>query len=140
MDDMSKHEDATIAESGLPSTTATATEWSVGKRVLDQYDIAAVHRGGMGVIYRARHLGWGTDVAVKCPRPELFRNFGLAGAYTLPGGTAGAYRGTRHYASPEQAAGDGLGTGSDVWSLSANSTTTPAQYPPSMWPPMDNTS
>ena len=26
----------------------------------------------MGLVYRARHLGWDTDLAVKCPRPELF--------------------------------------------------------------------
>ena len=49
-----------------------ADEWQVGERVADQYEITDVHRGGMGVVYRARHLGWDVDVAIKRPRPELF--------------------------------------------------------------------
>jgi WD40 repeat protein len=28
----------------------------------------------MGLVYRVRHLTWETDLAVKCPKPELFQN------------------------------------------------------------------
>jgi hypothetical protein len=31
-------------------------------------------QGGMGVVYRVRHLAWGIDLAVKSPRPDLFRS------------------------------------------------------------------
>ena len=30
--------------------------------------------GGMGVVYRVKHLEWDIDMAMKCPRPELFAN------------------------------------------------------------------
>ncbi|MFD0276012.1 protein kinase [Kitasatospora sp. NPDC127111] len=34
-----------------------------------------VHQqGGMGLVHRVRHLGWGIDLAVKSPRPELLRD------------------------------------------------------------------
>jgi WD40 repeat protein len=197
----------------------------VGDRILDQYEILGSRRGGMGIVYRARHLGWGVDVAVKRPQPHqgeidsgqfvheartwvglglhpnvchchyvrtidglpsivaeyvdmgcladwirdgrlyqgdrrqvlervldiaiqtvrglehahangvLHRDvkpanilieadhtvklcdFGIAGAYRSAGGTNKAYRGTRHYASPEQAAGEPLGSASDLWSF-----------------------
>ncbi|MFF4924114.1 WD40 repeat domain-containing serine/threonine-protein kinase [Kitasatospora sp. NPDC001261] len=47
--------------------------WSVGEVVADQYRVLRVHtEGGMGVVYRVRHLEWDVDLAVKCPRPELF--------------------------------------------------------------------
>ena len=201
---------------------ALLVEWNVGDRVLDQYEITGVHRGGMGVVYRARHLGWDVDVAVKRPRPELFRTpanrdrfareartwvdiglhphvcnchyvrtidgvpavvaeyvhggsladwirdrrlyagserevfariadlavqaaWGLAHAHALgvvhrdvkpanilvgddvkitdfglAGAATGSYRGTRQYASPEQAAGKTTGTRSDVWSFAVS--------------------
>jgi len=48
--------------------------WRVGEIVDDRYEVVQVHEsGGMGLVYRVRHLGWGTDLAVKSPRPELFR-------------------------------------------------------------------
>ncbi|MBS2550595.1 protein kinase [Catenulispora sp. NL8] len=47
--------------------------WQVGDVVAGQYRVTRIHeRGGMGLVYRVRHLGWDTDLAVKCPRPELF--------------------------------------------------------------------
>lgn len=36
--------------------------------------LLAAHRGGMGLVYRVRHLAWHVDLAVKVPRPELFRH------------------------------------------------------------------
>ncbi|MFD3694842.1 protein kinase [Streptomyces sp. NPDC058646] len=39
-----------------------------------QYEVTGVHTdGGMGLVYRVWHREWDTDLAVKCPRPELFR-------------------------------------------------------------------
>jgi WD40 repeat protein len=47
--------------------------WRVGQVVDGRYEVVQVHEsGGMGVVYRVRHLEWGTDLAVKCPRAELF--------------------------------------------------------------------
>jgi serine/threonine protein kinase len=47
--------------------------WRVGDVIAGQYRVTRIHEhGGMGLVYRARHLGWDTDLAVKCPRPELF--------------------------------------------------------------------
>ncbi|WP_327090248.1 serine/threonine protein kinase [Nonomuraea sp. NBC_01738] len=48
--------------------------WRVGDVIDSRYEVTRVHEhGGMGLVYRVRHLLWGTDLAVKCPRPELFR-------------------------------------------------------------------
>lgn len=212
----------TAADSG--TRNETAAEWRVGDRILDQYEITGLRPGGMGIVYRARHMSWGVDVALKRPRPRtgvdtdqfireartwvglglhphvahchyvrtidgapsivaeyvetgcladwisdgrlyqgdrrevlarildiaiqtawglehshangvLHRDvkpanilitadhtvkicdFGIAGAYRPDGETNGAYRGTRRYASPEQAAGRPLASSSDLWSF-----------------------
>jgi WD40 repeat protein/serine/threonine protein kinase len=48
--------------------------WRVGDVIDGRYEVTRVHEhGGMGLVYRVRHLLWGTDLAVKCPRPELFQ-------------------------------------------------------------------
>ncbi|GAA4587090.1 hypothetical protein GCM10023194_35030 [Planotetraspora phitsanulokensis] len=48
--------------------------WRVGEVVDGRYEVTRVHEhGGMGVVYRVRHLGWDIDLAVKSPRPDLFR-------------------------------------------------------------------
>ncbi|MDT3442993.1 protein kinase domain-containing protein [Pseudofrankia sp. BMG5.37] len=50
-----------------------STDWRVGERVLGLYHVRQVFTsGGMGLVYRVRHLGWNVDLAVKSPRPELF--------------------------------------------------------------------
>ncbi|MEU1012924.1 protein kinase [Streptomyces sp. NPDC005890] len=54
---------------------AVPSVWSVGDVIDGRYQVTEVlGRGSMGVVYRVRHLGWGTDLAVKSPRPALFRS------------------------------------------------------------------
>ncbi|MET9342151.1 protein kinase [Nonomuraea sp. NPDC003804] len=49
--------------------------WRVGDVIDGRYEVTRVHEhGGMGLVYRVRHLLWGADLAVKCPRSELFRD------------------------------------------------------------------
>jgi WD40 repeat protein/serine/threonine protein kinase len=49
--------------------------WQVGDVVLDLYEVKQIHEsGGMGLVYRVHHKGWGIDLAVKSPRPQFFRN------------------------------------------------------------------
>ncbi|HEY3382789.1 MAG TPA: protein kinase [Vicinamibacterales bacterium] len=48
--------------------------WNAGDVILGFYEVTKVHQsGGMGLVYRVRHRGWQTDLAVKAPRPEFFR-------------------------------------------------------------------
>ncbi|QDU23778.1 WD40 repeat domain-containing serine/threonine-protein kinase [Urbifossiella limnaea] len=67
-----------------PPTTTDATAavpavWEPGSVVLGQYRVDAVHEGGaMGLVYRVHHLGWGMDLAVKSPRPEVLARAGGA--------------------------------------------------------------
>ena len=43
----------------------------MGDVVLGLYEIRHVHTtGGMGLVYRVRHRGWNTELALKRPRPE----------------------------------------------------------------------
>jgi serine/threonine protein kinase/WD40 repeat protein len=45
---------------------------SVGTIVEDTYEVLGVlGQGGMGRVYRVRHLGWNVDLALKAPRPDL---------------------------------------------------------------------
>ncbi|WP_422753806.1 protein kinase domain-containing protein [Micromonospora sp. WMMD708] len=45
--------------------------WRPGDRILDLYEVLdAPLAGGMGLVYRVRHPGWDTELAVKVPRPE----------------------------------------------------------------------
>ena len=43
--------------------------------VVEDGELRPAHlSGGMGLVYRMRHLAWGVDLAVKVPRAELFAN------------------------------------------------------------------
>ncbi|MER6996817.1 protein kinase [Streptomyces sp. NPDC000410] len=48
----------------------TVRNWRSGDVVLDLYEVLDVLSGGMGLVYRARHRGWNTDLAVKVPGPR----------------------------------------------------------------------
>ncbi|WP_396446937.1 protein kinase [Actinomadura sp.] len=49
--------------------------WRRGDVVLDLYEVRdVVATGGMGLVYRVRHRGWDTELAVKVPRPELVKS------------------------------------------------------------------
>ncbi|MFD9409702.1 serine/threonine-protein kinase [Streptomyces sp. NPDC059989] len=50
-------------------------DWRVGDVIEGRYRVLRVHgNGGMGLVYRVRHLGWETDLAVKSPRRELLHD------------------------------------------------------------------
>lgn len=52
-------------------------EFQLGSTVLGTYRIDACFRsGGMGLVYRAAHLNWNMDLAIKHPRQELMQNSG----------------------------------------------------------------
>jgi WD40 repeat protein/serine/threonine protein kinase len=47
-------------------------EWKIGETILGTYVIRQVFTGGgMALVYRVYHKGWGIDLAVKSPRPEM---------------------------------------------------------------------
>ncbi|MGW3183941.1 protein kinase domain-containing protein [Kitasatospora sp. NPDC001119] len=59
----------------MSDRNGAASAWKVGDVIEGLYRVDQVHEaGGMGLVYRVWHLGWGTDLAVKSPRPELFRS------------------------------------------------------------------
>ncbi len=67
----------TIAESGSPKDRKEQVplEWQEGDVILDLYEVKRVHTGGgMGLVYRVHHRGWGMDLAVKSPRATYFQN------------------------------------------------------------------
>ena len=63
-------------------TAATRGTWEPGEVILDLYEVLPVleagtrrlayHSGGMGLVYRVRHLGWNVELALKVPRDEWF--------------------------------------------------------------------
>jgi WD40 repeat protein/serine/threonine protein kinase len=76
----------TARESALPpSATApppagrTGLDWKPGEIVLGLYEVLGVlGEGGMGRVYRVRHHGWGLDLAVKAPLPQVLEAAGGA--------------------------------------------------------------
>ena len=48
------------------------SQWRVGAVIEDLYEVRQViESGGMGLVHRVWHRGWGMELAVKTPRPEL---------------------------------------------------------------------
>jgi WD40 repeat protein len=67
------------APTGARTARAAAVDWAVGDVVLGLYEVAGVlGQGGMGRVYRVRHRGWGLDLAVKAPLPEVLEAAGGA--------------------------------------------------------------
>src|SRR5690348_9721181 len=57
--------------------TIVPAAWKVGDVFLDQYEVIGVlGEGAMGIVYKVRHKGWKMDLAVKCPKPEIFAEEG----------------------------------------------------------------
>ena len=57
-----------------PSATVRSapSAWRVGDVIEDLYEVLQlITAGGMGLVYRVHHRGWGIDLAVKTPRPDL---------------------------------------------------------------------
>jgi serine/threonine protein kinase len=55
-------------------TKEKGNTWQVGDIILDTYEVKQIHfGGGMGLVYRVYHRGWKMDLALKSPRPEMFR-------------------------------------------------------------------
>ncbi|MDG4805585.1 protein kinase [Micromonospora sp. WMMD1120] len=62
--------------------------WRPGELVLDLYEVLDPPlEGGMGLVYRVRHHGWGTDLAVKVPRPEQLTTEHRRGRFETEAGT-----------------------------------------------------
>jgi tetratricopeptide (TPR) repeat protein len=60
------------AAEGPEATADVPLMWHEGDVILGLYRVIGLAgKGGMGVVYRVRHLGWDLDLAMKAPRPEL---------------------------------------------------------------------
>lgn len=61
-------------EAAEASQDVHALEWKVGDVILGRYAVLGkIGEGGMGHVYRVRHLGWHMDLAVKSPKPKILR-------------------------------------------------------------------
>lgn len=57
-------------------------EWSIGDIILNTYEVKEIYSsGGMALVYRVHHRGWGIDLAVKTPRPELLSSADAAESF-----------------------------------------------------------
>ncbi|MFF3843219.1 protein kinase [Streptomyces sp. NPDC001930] len=59
----------------MSTSVDRSTQWNTGDVIDGLYQLTRiVGRGGMGVVHRVRHLGWGIDLAVKSPLPQQFEH------------------------------------------------------------------
>lgn len=57
-------------------------EWEKGDLLMELYDVRdELGRGGMGVVHRVHHRGWGIDVAVKSPKERLVSEKGWVSTF-----------------------------------------------------------
>src|SRR5262245_38455159 len=62
-------------DGSTPGEDESAEVWKPGDVILGRYEVREVFTGGgMGLVYRVWHRGWNLELAVKCPRPEHFRD------------------------------------------------------------------
>jgi WD40 repeat protein len=83
-DDATAHQQSTTTAAtqvahgaAIENKTVSATDIPIGKgaTLLDLYKVESDPIvGGMGRVFRIRHTGWNTDLAMKQPKKELFRN------------------------------------------------------------------
>jgi eukaryotic-like serine/threonine-protein kinase len=66
------------APSPPPESRATPYALAIGDVVAERYRIESVlGAGGMGIVFKAQHLGLGTHVAIKVIRPDIAQNSSL---------------------------------------------------------------
>ncbi|MEV4998552.1 WD40 repeat domain-containing serine/threonine protein kinase [Streptomyces niveus] len=57
----------------MSTSNEQPASWNIGDVIDGKYEvIGLLGRGGMGRVDRVRHVGWGVDLAVKSPLPQLF--------------------------------------------------------------------
>ena len=64
-----------VPEAGIAGERDSITNEEIvrGTRILDTYEVISdAVRGGMGRVWKVRHSGWNTDLAMKRPQPRFF--------------------------------------------------------------------
>ncbi len=99
----------------------------IGKTLNQYHILSELGQGGVAVVYRAHQPSLGRDVALKVLLPDLvaqdqcvvqrFQQEAAAAAGLSHPHIPGRTLGTPEYMSPEQATGDPVGPGTDVYSL-----------------------
>ena len=57
-------------------------KWEKGDLLMELYDVRdELGRGGMGVVHRVHHRGWGIDIAVKSPKERLVEERGWVATF-----------------------------------------------------------
>ncbi|MFW2331187.1 MAG: protein kinase domain-containing protein, partial [Nitrospinota bacterium] len=76
VDPIKRHK-ATMSHSSLESVDDVTTDWKIGDTIIGLYHISdLLGEGGMGKVYKVRHLGWNVELAVKSPKLEALASLG----------------------------------------------------------------
>jgi WD40 repeat protein/serine/threonine protein kinase len=71
----------------FPGEAEVPVAWVAGDVLVDLYEVqGSLGVGGMASVYRVRHRGWGVDLAVKSPLPQVLAAGGVDG-FTAEAGT-----------------------------------------------------